>query len=67
MSTLPMNLPQTDDLRRSFTALRRQADRLQRVLEISRTLTSTFDLEAVLPLILSAATELTETEAASIL
>lgn len=67
MSTLPLNLPQTGDLRRGYTVLRRQADRLQRVLEISQTLTSTFDLEEVLPLILSAATELTETEAASIL
>jgi signal transduction histidine kinase len=60
-------LPQTGDLRRSFTVLRRQADRLQRILEISQTLTSTFDLDELLHLILSAATELTNTEAASIL
>ena len=64
---LSSDLPQTGDLRRSVTALRRQADRLQRILEISQTLTSTFDLDELLHLILSAATELTETEAASIM
>ncbi len=67
MSTLSLNLPQTGDLRRSVTALRRQADRLQRILEISQTLTSTFDLDELLHLILSAATELTDTEAASLM
>jgi len=67
VSTLPLNLPQTGDLRRSFTTLRRQADRLQRILEISQTLTSTFDLDELLHLILSAATELTDTEAASLM
>ena len=60
-------VPQTGDLRRSFTILRRQADRLQRILDISQTLTSTYDLEELLTLILSAANELTRTEAASIL
>ena len=60
-------LPQTGDLRRSFTVLRRQADRLQRILEISQILTSTYDLEELLQMILDAATELTNTEAASIL
>src|SRR5512136_98437 len=60
-------LPQTGDLRRSFTLLRRQADRLQRILEISQILTSTYDLEELLNMILAAATELTKTEAASIL
>ena len=60
-------LPQTGDLRRSFTLLRRQADRLQRILEISQILTSTYDLEELLHMILAAATELTKTEAASIL
>ncbi len=60
-------LPQTGDLRRSFTVLRRQADRLQRILEISQILTSTYDLEELLQMILEAATELTNTEAASIL
>src|SRR5512136_1119853 len=60
-------LPQTGDLRRSFTVLRRQADRLQRILEISQILTSTYDLDELLHLILQAATELTQTEAASIL
>ena len=60
-------LPQTGDLRRSFTVLRRQADRLQRILEISQILTSTYDLNELLNLILQAATELTQTETASIL
>lgn len=60
-------LPQTGDLRRSFTMLRRQADRLQRILEISQILTSTYDLDEVLQIILAAATELTKTQAASIL
>ncbi len=60
-------LPQTGDLRRSFTVLRRQADRLQRILEISQILTSTYDLDELLQIILAAATELTKTEAASIL
>ncbi|HTP09584.1 MAG TPA: GAF domain-containing protein, partial [Anaerolineae bacterium] len=60
-------LPQTGDLRRSFTLLRRQADRLQRILEISQILTSTYDLEELLQVILAAATELTKTEAASIM
>jgi signal transduction histidine kinase len=60
-------LPQTGDLRRSFTLLRRQADRLQRILEISQILTSTYDLDELLQIILSAATELTRTETASIL
>jgi signal transduction histidine kinase len=60
-------LPQTGDLRRSFTVLRRTADRLQRILEISQILTSTYDLDELLMIILAAATELTRTEAASIL
>ncbi|CAG0929986.1 two-component system, OmpR family, phosphate regulon sensor histidine kinase PhoR [Thermoflexales bacterium] len=60
-------LPQTGDLRRSFTVLRRQADRLQRILEISQILTSTYDLDELLQIILAAAIELTKTEAASIL
>src|SRR5574339_620193 len=60
-------LPQTGDLRRSFTLLRRQADRLHRILEISQTLTSTYDLDELLQMILDAATELTKTETASIL
>jgi signal transduction histidine kinase len=60
-------LPQTGDLRRSFTLLRRQADRLQRILEISQILTSTYDLDELLQMILAAASELTKTEAASIL
>jgi signal transduction histidine kinase len=60
-------LPQTGDLRRSFTLLRRTADRLQRILEISQILTSTYDLEELLQIILAAAIELTKTETASIL
>ena len=60
-------LPQTGDLRRSFTLLRRQADRLQRILEISQILTSTYNLDELLQIILAAATELTKTETASIL
>src|SRR5512147_2153322 len=60
-------LPQTGDLRRSFTLLRRQADRLQRILEISQILTSTYDLDELLQMILDAATELTKTETASIM
>src|SRR5512139_3496681 len=60
-------LPQTGDLRRSFTLLRRQADRLQRILEISQILTSTYNLDELLQMILAAAAELTKTEAASIL
>ena len=60
-------LPQTGDLRRSFTLLRRTADRLQRILEISQILTSTYDLDELLQIILAAATELTRTETASIL
>jgi signal transduction histidine kinase len=40
---------------------------LQRILEISQILTSTYDLEELLQMILAAATELTKTEAASIL
>ena len=63
----PQPLPQTSELRHSFTSLRRQADRLQRILEISQVLTSTYDLEQLLQVILESATELTVTEAASIL
>ena len=66
MNTTPQRV-QTSDLRRSVSVLQRQADRLRRILEISQTLTSTFDLDELLKLILSAATELTDTEAASIL
>jgi signal transduction histidine kinase len=60
-------LPNTGDLRRSFTMLRRTADRLQRILEISQILTSTYDLDELLQIILDAATELTRTETASIM
>lgn len=60
-------LPQTSDLRQSFRQLRHQADRLQRILQISQTLTSTYNLDELLTSILSATNELTNTEAASIL
>ena len=63
----PKQLPQTGDLRNSYTVLQRQTNRLQRVLQISQTLTGTLDLDKLLSLILAAATELTDTEAASIL
>ncbi len=60
-------LPQTSDLRQSFRQLRHQADRLQRILQISQTLTSMYDLNELLASILSATNELTDTEAASIM
>lgn len=44
-----------------------QTQQLRRILEISQALTSTLDLELLLQQILAAATELTETEAASIM
>jgi signal transduction histidine kinase len=47
--------------------LRASLSRLTRILEISEALTSTLDLEPLLQQILVAATELTETEAASIM
>ena len=60
-------LPQTGDLRLSYTVLQRQAERLERILQISQTLSGTLDLDKLLSLILAAATELTDTESASIL
>ena len=60
-------LPQTGDLRLSYTILQRQTDRLQRILQISQILSGTLDLDKLLSLILAAATELTDTESASIL
>jgi len=47
--------------------LRASISRLTRILEISQALTSTLELESLLQQILQAATELTETEAASIM
>ncbi len=47
--------------------MQRQAARLQRILEISRVLTSTLDIDKLLEFILEASTELTDTEAASIM
>jgi signal transduction histidine kinase len=47
--------------------LRRQAQRLARILEINQQLTSTLELEPLLQEIIRAAAELTDTEAASIL
>ena len=60
-------MQQTGDLRRNVSVLRRQADRLNRILEISQVLTRTYDLNELLQLILSAAIELTDTETASIM
>ncbi len=57
----------TGPLRDTISALQRQTARLQRILEISRVLTSTLDIDRLLEIILGASTELTDTEAASIM
>ena len=57
----------TGPLRETIATLQRQAARLQRILEISRVLTSTLDIDQLLGMILEASTELTDTEAASIM
>ena len=57
----------TGPLRDTIVTLRRQAARLQRILEISRVLTGTLDIDKLLNIILEASTELTDTEAASIM
>jgi signal transduction histidine kinase len=57
----------TGPLRETIVKLERQAAHLQRILEISRVLTSTLDIDRLLTLILEASTELTDTEAASIM
>jgi signal transduction histidine kinase len=58
---------ETGPLRETISTLQRQTARLQRILEISRVMTSTLDIDQLLTTILSASTELTDTEAASIL
>jgi signal transduction histidine kinase len=58
---------ETGPLRETITTLQRQTARLQRILEISRVLTSTLDIDQLLTIILEASTELTDTEAASIM
>lgn len=66
MPTAP--LPRdTGPLRETISTLQRQTDRLKRILEISGVLTSTLDIDPLLNIILEAATELTDTEAASIM
>jgi len=57
----------TDELRHDVDALQRQTEKLSRILEISQQLTSTLSLEPLLQQIIVAATELTDTEAASIM
>ena len=57
----------TGPLRDTIATLQRQAAQLQRVLDISRVLTSTLDIDKLLEAILEASTELTDTEAASIM
>jgi signal transduction histidine kinase len=55
------------ELRHDVDALQRQTEKLSRILEISQQLTSTLSLEPLLQQIIVAATELTDTEAASIM
>ena len=57
----------TSELRHDVDALQRQTEKLSRILEISQQLTSTLSLEPLLQQIIVAATELTDTEAASIM
>ena len=63
--TLDRQLPKTST--GELEQLKRQAQRLSRILEISQQLTSTLELEPLLQEIIRAAAELTDTEAASIL
>jgi len=57
----------TGPLRATIATLRHQAAQLQHILEISRVLTGTLDIDKLLNAILAASTELTNTEAASIM
>lgn len=57
----------TGPLRDTIAALERKTAHLQRMLEISRSLTSTLDIDALLGVILEASSELTDTETASIM
>jgi signal transduction histidine kinase len=63
--TLDPQQPQTSS--GELKQLKRQAQRLSRILEITQQLTSTLELEPLLQEIIRAAAELTDTEAASIL
>jgi signal transduction histidine kinase len=69
--TLPDNqqkpLTESGKLRQRVSILQRQAQQLSRILEINRQLTSTLELEPLLEEIIHSATELTDTEAASIM
>ena len=58
---------ETGESRHDVDALQRQTEKLSRILEISQQLTSTLSLEPLLQQIIVAATELTDTEAASIM
>ena len=57
----------TGPLRETIAVLERKTTHLQRMLEISQSLTSTLDIDSLLTMILEASTELTDTEAASIM
>ena len=57
----------TGPLRETIAILERKTAHLQRMLEISQSLTSTLDIDSLLSMILEASTELTDTEAASIM
>ncbi len=57
----------TGPLRGTIVALQRQTARLNRILEINRVLTGTLDIDKLLEFILQVSTELTDTEAASIM
>ena len=57
----------TGPLRDTISILERKTAHLQRMLEISRSLVSTLDIDSLLNIILEASTELTDTEAASIM
>jgi signal transduction histidine kinase len=60
-------LTESGKLRLSVTQLQRQTQQLSLILELSQRLTSTLELQPLLQEIIRAATELTDTEAASIM
>ncbi len=61
------NVMGTGSLQPSVSRLQQETQRLTRILEISQVLTSTLELEPLLQQILEAVTELTGTEAASVM
>jgi signal transduction histidine kinase len=69
--TIPNNqtqpLTESGRLRRSVSILERRTQQLTRILEINQQMTSTLELEPLLQQIIRAATELTDTEGASIM